>query len=264
MANIDKMSFDGSCDPNPGGRMGWSYILTFADGRADQGHNEAPANAANTVNVAEYRGLLAGLRAYLAAGGRGPLQITGDSQLVIRQVNGEYKVRKAALQGYHAEVGQLAAQIRDLSLVWNPREHNTAADILARGESSQVQAADGEDLYLHDDLQADLPTALTSAIERLNRHAAPGFKDFAGLRTGGLDGFSKLTLATLRLRAGDQATELITQAFDDDAKAQASALRWALRGLAVQRAIRKVRVDAELAANAQRSASGAKSSRFRR
>jgi ribonuclease HI len=244
--------------------MGWGYILTFADGRREQGHDEAPANPANTVNVAEYRGLLAGLRAYLAAGGRGPLRITGDSQLVIRQVNGEYKVRNAALRGFHSEVSQLAAQIRDLSLIWNPREHNTAADILARGEPPQAQVADAEELFLRDDLQADLPTALTSAIERLNRHAAPGFKDFANLRTGGLDGFSKFTLATLRMRAGDQATELITQAFDDDPKAQASALRWALRGLSVQRAIRKVKVDIELAANAQRRASPASSARFRR
>jgi ribonuclease HI len=263
MASTDTMSFDGSCDPNPGGRMGWSYILTFADGRTEQGHDEAPPNPANTVNVAEYRGLLAGLRAYLAAGGRGPLHITGDSQLVIRQVNGEYKVRSAVLRGYHAEVNQLTAQIRDLSLVWNPREHNTAADVLARGESSHAQAANAEDIYLRDDLQANLPTALASAIERLNRHPAPGFKDFASLRTGGLDAFSKIPLATLQVRAGAQATTLIAQTFDDS-KAQATALRWALRGLAVQRAIRKVQVDTELAANAQHPASGAKSSRFRR
>src|SRR5215468_8677522 len=107
MNTIDQMSFDGSCDPNPGGRLGWSYIITLADGRSLQGHDEAPPHPANTVNVGEYRGLLAGLRAYLATGRTGPLRITGDSQLIINQVNGVYKVRNAALRNYHTEVGEL-------------------------------------------------------------------------------------------------------------------------------------------------------------
>ena len=37
--------------------MGWSFIITFADGRTVQKHDEEPRNPANTVNVAEYRGL---------------------------------------------------------------------------------------------------------------------------------------------------------------------------------------------------------------
>src|SRR5262245_49583612 len=111
---MDHMSFDGSCDPNPGGRMGWSYIITFADGRTVQDHQQDPPHVRNTVNVAEYRGLRDGLRAYLAADRQGPLRITGDSQLIINQVNGVYKVRKPELQPYHAEVAALTRQIRQL------------------------------------------------------------------------------------------------------------------------------------------------------
>jgi ribonuclease HI len=259
------MSFDGSCDPNPRGRMGWSYILTFADGRALQGHDEAPPNAANTVNVAEYRGLITGMQAYLAAGGRGSLTITGDSQLIINQVNGVYRVRNDVLKDLHAQVGELAQQIQGLSIMWNAREHNTAADMLARGSARQPEstASDTPDLYLRDDLQTSLPAALTAAIARLNSHPAPGFKDFAGLRTGGSDAFSKFGLDALRARVGSAAAELVAKQLDDP-KSQAVALRWALRGLGVQRAIRKVQVDTDIAAQAQGRSSTAKPFRSRR
>jgi ribonuclease HI len=218
-----------------------------------RGHDQALSNPANTVNAGEYRGLLAGLRAYLAAGRTGPLRITGDSQLIINQVNGVYKVRNVALRSYHAEVSELTRKIRDLTIVWNAREHNTAADMLARGESPPAWGSDisADDLYLRDDLQAGLPAAVVAAIERINQHPAPGFKDLAGLRTGGIDAYSKLALDALRARVGAEAAELIRQAFDDP-KVQATALRWALRGLGVRRAIRKVQVDAEISTRSQR------------
>jgi hypothetical protein len=119
--------------------------------------------------------------------------------------------------------------------VWNAREHNTAADMLARGPARQPEsiASDSPDLHLRDDLQTSLPTALTAAIARLNSHPAPGFKDFAGLRTGGSDAFSKLGLDTLRVRVGAAVAQLVAKQLDDP-KSQAVALRWALRGLGVQ------------------------------
>jgi ribonuclease HI len=248
---MDRMSFDGSCDPNPGGRMGWSYIITFVDGRTVQDHRQVPAHVANTVNVAEYRGLRDGLHAYLAAGSQGPLRITGDSQLIINQVNGVYKVRKPELKPYHAEVVALAQQIRQLKIEWNPREHNTAADQLARGATVPTGAPVDDDLFLHNPLQATLHSSVAAAIARLNANPAPGFKDFAALRTGGSDAFSKLALAAAEEQAGSAAMARVTQAFVDP-KAQASALRWALRGLGVRRAIRKVEVDAEVATRARR------------
>jgi ribonuclease HI len=248
---MDRMSFDGSCDPNPGGRMGWSYIITFADGRTVQDHQQVPPHGANTVNVAEYRGLRDGLRAYLAADAQGPLHITGDSQLIINQVTGVYKVRKPELKPYHAEVVALTQQVHQLSIVWNPREHNTAADQLARGATAPTGALVDDDIFLHSPLQATLSTPVAAAIARLNANPAPGFKDFAALRIGGSDAFSKLTLVMAQEQAGAAAMERITQALADP-KAQATALRWALRGLGVRRAIRKVEVDAEIAIRARR------------
>ena len=255
MDAIDRMSFDGSCDPNPGGRMGRSHIITFANGRTVQRRSEEPRNPANTVNVAEYRGLRDGLRAYLEAGGRGPLRVTGDSQLIIYQVNGTYKVKKPELKPYHAEITALLPQIRDVSITWNRREHNTAADRLARGEQPQAVGggSDRTDLYLSDALQSQLPAEVTTAIAQLNQNPAPGFRDFAALRTGRMDAFSKIPLATLKDRAGIAAMILVKRVLSDE-KAQANALRWALRGLGVKRAIRKVELDAEISAQSQRTA----------
>lgn len=255
MEAIDRMTFDGSCDPNPGGRMGWSYIITFADGRTVQKHGEEARNPANTVNVAEYRGLRDGLRAYVAAGGRGPLRVTGDSQLIIYQINGTYKVKKPELKPYHADITALLPQIRDVSIEWNRREHNAAADSLARGEQSKASDSvlDDADLFLHNAMQSQLPAEVVAAIAQLNQNAAPGFRDFAGLRTGGIDAFSKIPIATLEERAGSEVVALVAQALDDE-KSQATALRWALRGLGAKRAIRKVQVDAEISAQSQNKA----------
>lgn len=250
MEGTDRMSFDGSCNPNPGGRMGWSAIITFADGRSVPIAEDARPHATNTVNIAEYRGLRAGLRAYLDAGGRGPLHITGDSQLVINQVNGVYKVKKAELQPYHADITALCAQIGDVSVTWHRREHNTAADQLARGTPHQPDTSFADDLVVRDPLQDDLAPPVLAAIARLNQNPAPGFKDFAGLRTGGVDACSKLKPAAMQERAGSVAVARITTALDDP-KAQATALRWVLRGLGVQRAIQKVQVDADIAAQSQ-------------
>jgi ribonuclease HI len=71
----DRLTFDGSCDPNPGGRLGWGWILQWAAGPTTQGQDAQPPAPGNTVNLAEYQGLIAGLQAYLAASGQGPLVV---------------------------------------------------------------------------------------------------------------------------------------------------------------------------------------------
>ena len=248
---MDTMSFDGSCDPNPRGKMCWSYIITRSDGQVFQQHQRAAPALENTVNVAEYCGLRDGLRAYHAADHRGPLHVTGDSQLIINQVNSTFKVRKAALQPYHAEVLALIHQIGAVTVVWNPRAQNAAADQLARGIAAGDGSPVSDDVYVNHDLRATLTPEVRAAIAALNANPAPGFKDFAALRTGGADAFSKMNAASVQEQAGAQVVGLISAALADP-KAQAVALRWVLRGLGVQRAIRKVGVDAEIATRSRR------------
>lgn len=133
---------------------------------------------------------------------------------------------------------------------WNAREFNAAADQLARGAPARGGPPAEDDTVVHHLLQASLAPAVKAAIAALNANAAPGFKDFAGLRTGGSDAFSRITLAAQQHVEGDVLNQ-ITQAVADP-KAQAVALRWVLRGLGVKRAIRKVAVDAEIAERSRR------------
>lgn len=80
-----------------------------------------------TNNEAEYAALLAGLEAALARDARRIL-VKGDSQLVIRQLRGEYKVRKPHLKPLHAHATELLARFESWEAMHIPREENADAD----------------------------------------------------------------------------------------------------------------------------------------
>jgi hypothetical protein len=77
------------------------------------------------------------------------------------------------------------------------------------------------------------------------------FRDFANLKVGGRDHFTPLRLAELRRLVTD--SQIVDAALDHDESAVASCLRWILRGLPIEKAIRKVRTDLEIAEQARRA-----------
>jgi ribonuclease HI len=89
-----------------------------------------------TNNVAEYRALLLGIE---LAGelGASELDLVGDSELVVRQVEGRYKVKDATMKELHAEVKRALAGFDAWSIRHVRREHNADADRLVN------QALDG-------------------------------------------------------------------------------------------------------------------------
>jgi len=89
--------------------------------------SERIANTTN--NQAEYKALIAGLRAVLAEGGKS-VEIRMDSELAVRQINGEYKVKNVGLKELHAEAKGLLEQI-SWKIRHVPREQNKEADRLA-------------------------------------------------------------------------------------------------------------------------------------
>jgi ribonuclease HI len=98
----------------------------------EQGNEVARANdyiGVATNNTAEYRALLLGLEQARALGAR-EVEVVNDSQLVARQVTGEYRVKKEDLRPLHA---QALAALRDFER-WSirsvPREQNELADEL--------------------------------------------------------------------------------------------------------------------------------------
>lgn len=76
------------------------------------------------------------------------------------------------------------------------------------------------------------------------------FKDYAGLKTYGMDAYSHLGQAELDEYMEGKGLECIKEHFPDDPKAVNSALRWCMRGLLCEDAIRKVEVDQEISLNA--------------
>jgi len=90
-------------------------------------HGEAIGVATN--NVAEYSALIAGLEKALELG-VGEVEVVSDSELLVKQMTGEYRVKNEALRELSTRASRLARQIGDVSYRAVRREHNELADRL--------------------------------------------------------------------------------------------------------------------------------------
>jgi len=126
--------FDGACQP-PGseGVAGWGFVI---DGPGlhyeDCGLATRPYSPHSTNNVAEYVGAIRALEQLRSVGYSGPVIVEGDSQLVVRQMTGEYEVRTEHLKAYHEWLRRLAEGFVKVEFRWVPREENTLADALSK------------------------------------------------------------------------------------------------------------------------------------
>ena len=114
--------FDGASRGNPGPA---SYGVWSPAGLKD-----AKALGSATNNVAEWRGFLAALDLALQSGAQ-DVEIRADSQLVLRQFSGEYRMKAPHLAGFLEEARRKARLIPRLHVVHVPREQNREADALA-------------------------------------------------------------------------------------------------------------------------------------
>ena len=94
-----------------------------------------------TNNQAEYTGLIHGLQAALARGVR-TLEVYGDSQLVIKQMTGEYKVKNPVLKGMHRMAQLLASRFATIAYHWVDRNKNKPADALSSRAMHQPWTAE--------------------------------------------------------------------------------------------------------------------------
>jgi probable phosphoglycerate mutase len=117
---------DGGARGNPG-PAGYGVRIERDDGTVVE---LKEALGITTNNVAEYRGLIAAL-AWAAAHGIRRLQVRSDSELLIRQMRGEYRVKHPGLRPLSAEARRLVQQIGDVRFEHVRRELNTEADRLA-------------------------------------------------------------------------------------------------------------------------------------
>ncbi|HEY6152088.1 MAG TPA: reverse transcriptase-like protein [Gaiellaceae bacterium] len=121
-----RLSTDGGARGNPG-PAAYGYVLESEDGHVLDARGEAIGTATN--NVAEYRGLIAGLESALRRG-VDELEVVSDSELVVKQMQGEYKVKNEALKDLQREAAELAAELRRVSYTAVRRAHNELADRL--------------------------------------------------------------------------------------------------------------------------------------
>ena len=124
--------FDGASRGNPGPA---SYGVWSPSGLAD-----SKRLGSTTNNVAEWRGFLAALDLALASGAR-DVEIRADSQLVLRQFSGEYRMKAPHLAAFLEEARRKARGIERLRVVHVPREENREADALA---NRALDAAPGQ------------------------------------------------------------------------------------------------------------------------
>ncbi len=121
-----RLSTDGGARGNPG-PAAFGYVLEADDGHVLDARGEAIGVATN--NVAEYRALVAGL-ARAAELGVGELEVISDSELLVKQMRGEYKVKSEALRELSLEASRLARAIGRVTYKSVRREHNELADSL--------------------------------------------------------------------------------------------------------------------------------------
>lgn len=125
-SDVWQLRCDGGSRGNPGPGA-YGFVLTDPSGREVEARGEYLGSVTN--NVAEYRGLIAGLEA-AALHGVASLDVSMDSELVVRQMTGEYRVKNEGLKPLHAAARQAAQRISALRYVAVRREHNHRADAL--------------------------------------------------------------------------------------------------------------------------------------
>jgi ribonuclease HI len=121
-----KLSTDGGARGNPG-PAAYGYVLEAVDGTVLDARGETIGVATN--NVAEYRALIAGLEKAVELG-IDELEVVSDSELLVKQMQGEYRVKNEALRELNDEANFLERKLGRVRYTAVRREHNELADKL--------------------------------------------------------------------------------------------------------------------------------------
>jgi len=118
---------DGASRGNPGLS---SYGVVVFDADGNELHRSSRALGRATNNQAEYQGAIAALEAALGLGAR-EVELRMDSELVVRQLTGRYRVRNPGLKPLHGRLLDLRSRFERVAVVHIPRAQNKIADALA-------------------------------------------------------------------------------------------------------------------------------------
>ena len=134
-----RLETDGGARGNPG-PAAYAFVLEAEDGTVLAAQGEPIGIATN--NVAEYRGLIAGLER-AAELSLGEVEVVSDSELMVKQMRGEYRVKNAALRELSTRATQLARAVGSVRYTAVRREQNELADRLVNDalDAAAAQAA---------------------------------------------------------------------------------------------------------------------------
>ncbi len=121
-----KLFTDGGARGNPG-PAAFAYVLETEDGTVLAAHGEAIGVATN--NVAEYRALVEGLRKAVELQ-LDEVEVVSDSELLVHQMRGDYKVKNEALRELWLDANDLEKELGKVTYTAVRREHNELADSL--------------------------------------------------------------------------------------------------------------------------------------
>jgi ribonuclease HI len=128
---------DGGARGNPG-PAAYGFVLEAEDGDLLAAEGVAIGSATN--NVAEYSGLVAGLTRALELEVNF-LEVRSDSELMVKQMRGEYKVKNEALRALNLQAARIARLVGDVRYVHVRREKNELADRLVNEALDAEQPA---------------------------------------------------------------------------------------------------------------------------
>ena len=168
---------DGGSRGNPG-PAGYGAVVRDADTGEVLAERAASLGRA-TNNVAEYQGLLAGLRAAVELA-PAAVEVRMDSKLVVEQMSGRWRVKHPDLQPLHAEGRALARRLPAVTYGWIPREKNSYADRLAN--EAMDAAARGQVWAPREPARAAAPTRQAPAAPPA---AGPAGMESAGSGSAG-------------------------------------------------------------------------------
>jgi len=118
---------DGAARGNPGPA---AIGVTLKDDAGNTVSRISRAIGVTTNNQAEYQAVIAGLARAVTLGARNVI-LRSDSELVVQQITGRYKVKNTVLRGLYVKVFKIASSLDSFSISYVPREHNYEADYLA-------------------------------------------------------------------------------------------------------------------------------------
>ena len=118
---------DGAAVPNPG-PAAIGAVIKNKQGRLITTISQSIGRATN--NQAEYRAIIAALENAISLGAS-QVDMRSDSELVVKQINDQYRVKKASLKPLYQQVKQLQSQLEGFTITHIPRQQNMEADSLA-------------------------------------------------------------------------------------------------------------------------------------